>query len=890
MELSEEWKALLPIRHSFNSPLLSSSSSSFGPLIFNPKPKTLPKTLFSSPSLFPPLPPPPPPVSSLPHFLSTSASIPYCISSSISSFLCDDFVDDHPHSISSFLSHNRLCFLPCPDQKLYLLFFSTGLNHDHIGFLVIHIQDNELKVLGNDGGDVLLGGNHLNGHRIRRILVNPDGDESDPTVVGQLMAYTMYSVHWYCVKIVESSKVPVLHYLGSKLFKKSIIGCCWSPHLYEQSVVLLENGALFLFDISESNLNREKLRVSWDHDFSTGSGKKCEWLGCEFSWHPLILIVARSDAVFLADFRPYNKCEVTCLAKIQMFNLSLGHSASEIEKERFLALSRAGSDGFQFVLASRSSLLLCDVRKPMMPLLHWAHTLDSPCYVDVYQLSELRSQARDDRYGWATASGFCILLGSFWNCEFNVFCYGPSSSASEGSVVGKGISKFCKPFIAWDLPSDLLLSSRDCPCGSCLVKQEALKDALPEGVDWRQKKEIVVGFGILNREFRELMSESDEFGGFTLVRLMSSGKIEAQRYCASWDSVKKSDVAHTQSKESWLNFGGDLLYSFCDAEYKFHKKFKFLKLDYLKGYLNGKLAEIIYSKMKMPSKGHLEKEILSINSHEILCKKLKACGFARFKNSPVIGLDDISVPTSIYEIGLKQMWATLPMELLQLAFSSYRVPSDDNESPSEFLAVPDIPQLPPFLLRDPSSHSSSSKVVQANDSIVGPLLPLPVLLTLNEFRNGRPNAQATCAFSSEVERRRRCNEVLKVVSDDDRNEKGVDSQKSKRFLVYHPDPVGVEGEPSAKEQLQGNSVYTDKKFHKLISKVKDEGQGSCSGPTDGAGLELFDDLCPIKLEFNAPAITLSSQELRALKTMKEQFSNWQKGFKPYQELRNRRKF
>ncbi|MBA0687856.1 hypothetical protein Goari_015356, partial [Gossypium aridum] len=148
-----------------------------------------------------------------------------------------------------------------------------------------------------------------------------------------------------------------------------------------------------------------------------------------------------------------------------------------VDEDQFLAFSRAGADGFQFVLASLSLLLLCDVRKPMVPLLRWAHALDNPCFIDVIRLSELRSQSRDDTYQWATESGFCIILGSFWNCEFRLFCYGPSS-ANEGSVAME-ISKFCKPF--------------------------------------------------LSRDLSKLVCESDEFGGFTLIRLMSSGRIEAQR-------------------------------------------------------------------------------------------------------------------------------------------------------------------------------------------------------------------------------------------------------------------------------------------------------------------------------------------------------------------------
>ncbi|MBA0717570.1 hypothetical protein Golax_005371 [Gossypium laxum] len=190
----------------------------------------------------------------------------------------------------------------------------------------------------------------------------------------------------------------------------------------KESVVLLENGALFLLDLASC-----------------------------VNWLKLNAYVKKT--------------------KIEMLN-----PYAIVDKDQFLAFSRAKADGFQFVLASKSLLLLCDVCKPMVPLLCWAHHLHNPCFIDVIRLSELRSQFRDDTYQWATESGFCIILGLFWNCEFRLFCYSPSS-ASEGYVAIE-ISKFCKPF--------------------------------------------------LSRDLSKLLCESDEFDGFILIRLMSLGKIEAQ--------------------------------------------------------------------------------------------------------------------------------------------------------------------------------------------------------------------------------------------------------------------------------------------------------------------------------------------------------------------------
>ncbi|PPS12452.1 hypothetical protein GOBAR_AA08185 [Gossypium barbadense] len=132
-------------------------------------------------------------------------------------------------------------------------------------------------------------------------------------------------------------------------------------------------------------------------------------------------------------------------------------------------------------------------------------------------LSELRLQCRDDTYQWATESSFFIIWGSFWNCEFRLFCYGPLS-ANEGSIATE-ISKFYKPFLSKDLS--------------------------------------------------KLVCESDKFCGLILIGLISSGKIEAQRYCALLDLVQNFDVAH---REPLFKFEDSLLYSLGDDEYEFPKR------------------------------------------------------------------------------------------------------------------------------------------------------------------------------------------------------------------------------------------------------------------------------------------------------------------------------
>ncbi|RVW95670.1 hypothetical protein CK203_031609 [Vitis vinifera] len=488
MDFSEEWKSIWPISSVFTPPLLISSKPSLGPLFFNPSPNTL-TPLFSKPSF----------------------SFP-------------------PHLPRSSLLHDRLHLLRCPNAAVLAL-FPTGVNSDQIGFLLLSVKDSCLDVRADRNGDVFVSKKRLN-HRIVQILATPIGYSfsGNPDSVGLVLACTMYSVHWFSVRNDNIDSEPGLIYLGGKVFKScAVVSACWSPHLSEECLVLLESGELFLFDLdyccSNSNFKGNRLKIMWHNADCSGDGK---WLGCEFSWHPRILIVARSDAVFLVDLR-FDECSVSCLAKIGM--PSVGEL---VHKEPFISFSMAGSNGFHFTVASNSLLFLYDIRNPLIPVLQWSHGIDKPCYVRVFKLSELRSHSKDDKYKEASESAFCIIMGSFWKCECRMFCYGSSFQDPKGSTAYE-ISKLCKSYYAWELPSELSLLGNECFCGTCLSRKEFLKGTLPVWVNWQQKKDIVVGFGILDKDLSALLYEPDSFGGFTLIRLMSSGKLESQRYYASWD-------------------------------------------------------------------------------------------------------------------------------------------------------------------------------------------------------------------------------------------------------------------------------------------------------------------------------------------------------------------
>lgn len=782
--------------------------------------------------------------------------------------------------VPASFSHNRLQLLHCQTTGLIAAFFPTGENSDQLGFVIL---DSEFRVQLDEGDEIFRSCKRFS-HSIVRILVNPVGDEKLPSVnddsIGYVMAHTMYSAHWFAVRSIHKTRKLKLVYLCSKTFRSSAIaGACWSSQLPELSAVLLENGSLFQFDLEpllcvdgdkaldHLNIRGTRMEVFLNKLSGSGGERTTKWLGCEFGWHPQILIVSRSDAVFSLDFRS-DPCNVSCVAKIGMSG-----TYASVKTDQFLAISMAGSDGFHFVVASNRLLVLCDVRKPLKPLLQWVHNIDKPCYIDVFKLSQLRSGSRDDRYRWATESGFCILLGSFWDCEFSLFCYGPHLPSTKGGFDSK-FSETRKSFCAWELPLELSLWSQEHCSGSGLVKEEFLKNDLPEWIDWRQKKDIVLGFGIISNDLPLVPYEVDEFGGFTLVRLMSSGKIEAQRYRASWESTRNVKEAEKGIARLYDN---NLLDFSVEEGYKFVRIFHYIKLDYLMQFLKGNLSSRLYSSLKRSACSSLEKDSFNPEFHALLCEKLKRCGFTQSRSSSAVNVvfGDISLPTTIHEIAMTKKWSELPMGLLQLAFSSYseflEVHHGIIDFYHDFLVVPELLQLPPFLLRKPSHRSNkwSQRVQRSDTSIVGPVVPLPVLSSLHRLHEG---------LESETEggHNLQCDEVMQVATEvarpesspevpedhavslsDDRDEAWIGSQNQKRQFLLH--------EPGAFK------THNDDSCSKLVSKVSDYecvlGGSQClSGP------DMFDDLCPVKLRFgDRPPMEFTPQELLAYKILKKQF-------------------
>ncbi|KAL2323512.1 hypothetical protein Fmac_027891 [Flemingia macrophylla] len=877
MELSEEWKSFFPIGASTVSPLLQSHSPSLplGPLRFIPNPN--PNPLFSSSSLLPFLHP-------LPHLLPSRFLLTSSLLPSTTSSVASLYSPPQNHAAPSIF-RNRIHLLPYPRSPNVIVFFPTGPNDDKIGFFTLTVKDSRSLVQLDVNGDVFRASTGT-AHRILSISVNPVADFglTDSHVIGYLLASTLYSVHWFALRHNTVLERPCVFYLGGKMFKTCPVAhACWSPHILEESLVLLENGRLFLFDleshVSGGCFKGTRLRVPWND--SELSENNRVWLSCEFSWHPRVLVVLRSDAVFLVDFR-LKECNVSCLMKIETLRMY-----APDENERFLTLSRAGPDNFYFAVASTSLLLLFDVRKPLVPVLQWMHGLEGPCFMSVFSLSMLRSHSREDAFKLASESGFCIMLGSFWNSEFNIFCYGSILPFRKGSIASKINPAIC----AWELPFEINLSGHECCCGSCLLRKEFSKDALPEWIDWQLKKEIVLGFGVLSNDLAALLCEPDDNGGFTLIRLMSSGRFELHRYHASWAQAKYSEHCHDQV----FCLDRHLLQPASDEKYKFPKSFHYLKLDYLYAYTRGTLSRILAAKLKKICVDAQDKEPLCAEVHEFLCEKLHACGLDQSRSCPAVTsvFNDVKLPASLHEVALRRLWADLPMELLQLAFLRYAEfeevvgDLDQNRLALEFLAVPNLPQLPPFFLRKSSPHS--------NDNIVGPVIPFPFLLVLNEFRNGYSNLEGG-EFSVGTELGLKYKEIMQVVGEiavsacgpthlndhavslaEDGEETWVGFLKPKSFLLYHP----VALNSSATDLEQGKSVCSNNIYDTFIFRVPEK---KSNEQTESVGQEIFDDLSPVELRFDAPVKKLEPLGLKAYNLLKRQMSKWQENFDPYKEF------
>ncbi|KAK6130794.1 hypothetical protein DH2020_035459 [Rehmannia glutinosa] len=759
--------------------------------------------------------------------------------------------------------------LQIPNKNLIVAFFPTGENSDDLGFSLLSVGDGILSVHSQtENYFQLVKEGNVNRQRITILLVNPvddfSGDENGDDIFGD-------------VRNINKHKIVTVGFLMVCTYYSVYCGECLLESTFEEEcLVLLENGDLMLFEVNStcrgkvrsismvSGSNRvvnKRMQVSLADKLGLekedNGNEGLHWFKCEFSWHPRILIASHRTEVFLVDLRSPEECNVCCLLKLEM--LSMGRN------DGFFALSRAGTDGFSFTVATRYLLLLCDVRKPLMPVLRWAHGIQNPRYMTVFRLSDLRANAEETAYKLASESGYCIMLGSFWDSEFSLFCYGPDCNGNVS--VSSKISKFFNSYYAWGLPSEFSLSN--------LSAQ---------------------------------LSSLNSFGGFMLIRLTSSGKLEAQHYHAAWDPEKFSEAGH---KRKSIYLEDNLLYDCSNSEYDGVKKFQHLKLEFLSTYLKGKLEKyIVKRREKLEDRGEDAQKKHPIKSetnfHQEICHRLKEFGLPRVRSSlgVLTVLKDISLPSSIHEIALRSMFAALPTNLLQFAFSSYSDFEEDPENhkePLEFLDIPDQLQVPPFPFRKPSCRSNKwSSKVQPSDALVGPILPPLFLTTLHklfveELKEKRElYLEESEEFSAHSQFKHQCDKVMEVVQEhilgseaktqdddfvslaDDTESMSFATQKLKfschKPLAFLENPSSVEmWRPGSESCIFSTHVF--RKSQELASDLSPE----------MVGKELFDLGCPVELKFDDCSTEFGPKELETFQTLKKRDLDFQRSFKPYQD-------
>ncbi|OAY77450.1 hypothetical protein ACMD2_10295, partial [Ananas comosus] len=423
------------------------------PLLPSPSPPIPSSPLPPSPRSFPDPLPLSSHLRSLRAFFRSPANGAFLPSAALDSLAADLLPPPAPSAHAS----NNLVVLPWRSHRRGLIvFFPAGENADLIGFLGLSFEGPTPEVRVDEDGDVFKqreGFKHPH-HRILKMSVVsasssnswfPIADSAspgNPLVEGFLVATTLYSVNWFRVetRVLDSGReTPFLVPLAKQGFDSSVVDACWSPHFEEESAALLESGDLCWFNLDSKCGG--KIRVSLG-----GGADPGEWLSCNFGGQPWIVIVACSKAVALVDLRRTEGYEHKVLARIEMPGLF--DVAPSVEKKgSFLAFCKANFNDFHFSVVTEHQLLLFDTRQPLVPVLTWDHGLENPSYIAMFRLSELRPS---DEFKWASDSGFAILVGSFWNGEFNLFCYGPKE---KGTLTDTTL-------YAWELPSSFPLTDQ----------------------------------------------------------------------------------------------------------------------------------------------------------------------------------------------------------------------------------------------------------------------------------------------------------------------------------------------------------------------------------------------------------------------------------------------
>ncbi|BAS83186.1 uncharacterized protein [Oryza sativa Japonica Group] len=867
MNLSDDWRFLFPVSSVFAPPSLATSSAaaaSYGPLLFSPLPPHA--TLLALPS---PFQPPHPSRRGLRHllrhFVRSTSFLPFADLDPLSGALLT--APSPPFPAPS----NLLAVLRAPSSSRSLVvFFPSGENAEQVSYVTLDPVADPTTPLSHS---VQSDGFMHPRHRIQQLATTASWSSwpsrsRDSSIEGFLLAATLYSVNWFKVES-RGSGSPALVPAAKQAFDAAVVHACWSKHLQSECVVLLENGQLCWFDLDTRRGGKMKVGFGSKDDLG-------DWLSCEYGAQPWTVIVASTAAILLVDMRFGDHGEYKVLARVGMEGLF--ETDPFVKTQCYLAFCKAPFDDFLISVVTERHLMVFDIRRPLIPVLAWQHGLDNPNHIAMFRLSELRPSKEHE---WASNSGFAILVGSLWSTEFNLFFCGPKEQDATENA----------PLYAWDLPSRISLIGQHCSCSIGLM-EEVFKGVVPgHGSASQLIRNYIIGYHVLPNTMLE-----SSFTGFALIRLTSSGKLEMQRFRASGDLHDDAICDESQHK----SVGSSSSISLDTHGENFSERYEFLKLHYLSKFLKGNLRSSL--------ENH-DSDVNKRSRHIIISEDVSVFAkdnSASCSQSVSDFLCNASAPMNIFEIACQSILSRLSSDILLVAFSKYKdmLASTNKKRIYEYLEVPacfpNSNKLRPYLLAKSSSISwNLTSKAKSGNSLVGPVLPIPVLLAMEDSNKGidSPSREDSSSVSH------RCREVIEafvpeisIANTDNCNgwSASQEVKDDKPYFVYEPqtDRPTLD-EAARKKDKQTQKLDDPSCLHAPTAPPMDEnfmtfvcGRAGIphSGPEQAAS-NLF-DFSPVRMKFESPAIDIQPAEEKVYKCLKKQFLAWQNDFKPYQDFCN----
>ncbi|XP_037425639.1 uncharacterized protein LOC119291048 isoform X2 [Triticum dicoccoides] len=881
MNFSDDWRFLFPVSSVFNPPSLAPPDASHGPLFFTP-------LLPPAPLLSLPFPFPPPLHASttgdlrhaLRYFVASTSFLPYSDLKSLSGPLLAAPSPPFPPP------SNLLAVLPSRSASSLVLFFPYGENAEKIAFALVN---SPVASSAPVSLFVQSDGFKHPGHRIQQFAAIPaqsswSSEPDDSCVEGFLLAATLYSVSWFRVESRHSGSL-VLVPVAKQGFDAAVVHACWSRHFPSQCAVLLESGELCWFDLNT------RLGGKTSVGFGSNGEDWGDWLSCAYGAQPWMVIVASSKAVLLVDLsfvdhgdkyvveNEPHKFQYKVLAKIGLPGLF--ETEPFDRTEHYIAFCKAGFDDSHISVVTERHLILLDVTKPLEPVLAWQHGLENPNHVAMFRLSELRPSKE---YEWASNSGFAILVGSFWNGEFSLFCYGPKEQGCPDS----------SHLYAWDIPSRLSLTGQHCGCSNGIMKEIfSTPVSVYDGYASQHRAKSIVGYYVLPDD---LPISEPTSASFALIRLTALGKLEMQQYRASRGLHDEIDTPCDESEHASIDSCSSILIDTQGENVS--TKYRFLKLHFLYEHLKGNLCSAL-AKHGSSVNGDGDQIIIS---EDVLA-------FAEDNSrSSVLPVSDFlcnaSIPMNVFEIACQSILNSLPSNILHVSLSKYKdmLKCGTKEGLLEYLKVPSCSphnELRPFLLAKPSStcEKVTSKAVSQN-ALVGPVLPVHVLLALEEMNRGIDSPSERETAETDLVRHR-CSEVLGAfvpevsIAESDNFDGWFSSQKlndKKSYLVYEPwiENKFTLDETVIKKENEEQKAADCTSFETSAAAYKDENfttfvygkAGTLDSGPEQTTSDLF-DFTPVRMDFASTDLDIQPAEEEIYRCLKKQFVARQQESKPY---------